>query len=140
MMRPARAGISGALVGVAASNMAKNMATKALVDMNRAQALRATTALTWAFTVSRLSESNRRPIHYERPRGSNWARWLASIRLEGVALRDGISFWGAAGGTRSADPRPPTWTSSPVRTSRREITNIELQWCPDTAGGNTRRR
>ncbi len=33
--------------------------------MNKAQAVIAMVALTWAFVGSRLSESNRRPIHYE---------------------------------------------------------------------------
>ena len=33
--------------------------------MTKAQAVFAIMALTWAFVWSRLSESNRRPIHYE---------------------------------------------------------------------------
>jgi hypothetical protein len=33
--------------------------------MNKAQVVIAIVALTWAFVWSRLSESNRRPIHYE---------------------------------------------------------------------------
>ena len=40
-------------------------ATKDLPGMKKARVVWAVVALTWAFVWSRLSESNRRPIHYE---------------------------------------------------------------------------
>ncbi len=51
--------------GVAGSAYGQNAATKPGQTMRKAQAIAAMVALTWAFMVSRLSESNRRPIHYE---------------------------------------------------------------------------
>ena len=44
---------------------AQDVPTEACPDMKKAQAMCATVALTWASVRSRLSESNRRPIHYE---------------------------------------------------------------------------
>ena len=44
---------------------AQNVPTEARLGMKKAQAVLAVVALTWAFVWSRLSESNRRPIHYE---------------------------------------------------------------------------
>jgi hypothetical protein len=52
-------------MGVAAATCGQNAATRRPTDMTKAQAVFAIMALTWAFVWSRLSESNRRPIHYE---------------------------------------------------------------------------
>ena len=56
---------------------AQSVPTTGAWSMKKAQVLCATVALTWAFVWSRLSESNRRPIHYERRRG------LVSLALVG---------------------------------------------------------
>ncbi len=52
-------------MGVAAPTYGLNAATKRPAGMKIAQAMIAVVALTWALTWSRLTESNRRPIHYE---------------------------------------------------------------------------
>jgi hypothetical protein len=52
-------------MGVAEPTYGQNAASKRSVGMKKAQALCAFVTLTWAFVWSRLSESNRRPIHYE---------------------------------------------------------------------------
>ena len=46
----------------------QDAATEPGQAMRKAQAVGVILAPTWAFMVSRLSESNRRPIHFERPR------------------------------------------------------------------------
>ena len=55
----------GALRGMTASTHGQNAATSGLAGMKKARVVWAVVALTWAFVWSRLSESNRRPIHYE---------------------------------------------------------------------------
>ncbi len=52
-------------MGVAAATYGQNAATRRPAGMKKAQAMCAGVALTWAFAWSRLTESNRRPIHYE---------------------------------------------------------------------------
>ncbi len=47
------------------THRAQNVPMDSGRGMNKAQAVIAIVALTWAFVESRLSESNRRPIHYE---------------------------------------------------------------------------
>ena len=53
-------------MGVAEPTYGQNAASKRSVGMKKARVVWAVVALTWAFVWSRLSESNRRPIHYER--------------------------------------------------------------------------
>ena len=47
------------------TSCAQNVPTKSLLGIKKARVVVAVVALTWAFAWSRLSESNRRPIHYE---------------------------------------------------------------------------
>ena len=55
----------GGISGAPTATYGQNAATKRPLGMKKAQVVIAIVALTWAFVWSRLSESNRRPIHYE---------------------------------------------------------------------------
>ena len=57
--------VLGGISGAPKATYGQNPATKRPLGMNKAQVVIAIVALTWAFVWSRLSESNRRPIHYE---------------------------------------------------------------------------
>jgi hypothetical protein len=57
--------VLGGISGAPKATNGQNAATKRPLGMNKAQVVIAIVALTWAFVWSRLSESNRRPIHYE---------------------------------------------------------------------------
>jgi hypothetical protein len=57
--------VLGGISGAPKATYGQNAATKRPLGMNKAQVVIAIVALTWAFVWSRLSESNRRPIHYE---------------------------------------------------------------------------
>ncbi len=50
---------------------------------------------------SRLSESNRRPSHYERTARASWTCWSASTTAGNVGIPDTIFGLGAVGGTRA---------------------------------------